>query len=136
MFVNVEVAISLPPGLTVPTDAVVDSGLSKRVYVETSAGHFEAREVETGWRLNDRVQIVKGLREGETIVAASTFLVDSESRLQVAANSASTSRDASPAKTATDHPMAMEHPMAMDHAMDMGHQMDAKHPMAMDHPMN
>lgn len=130
MFVNVELAISLPPGLTVPADAVIDSGLSKRVYVETSAGHFEAREVETGWHLNDHVQIVKGLRDGETIVAASTFLVDSESRLQVAANSASRSRDATPAKTATEHPMAMEHPM------DMEHQMDSQHPMPMDHPMN
>jgi hypothetical protein len=76
------------------------------------------------------VQIVKGLRDGETIVAASTFLVDSESRLQVAANSASRSRDATPAKTATEHPMAMEHPM------DMEHQMDSQHPMPMDHPMN
>jgi Cu(I)/Ag(I) efflux system membrane fusion protein len=105
MFVNVEVAVSLPAGLSVPSDAVVDSGLSKRVFVQTSAGHFEARTVETGWRLNDRVQIVKGLREGESVVAAGTFLVDSESRLQVAANSGSSSGDASQRKPAMDHPM-------------------------------
>jgi len=111
MFVNVELAVSLPPGLTVPADAVVDSGLSKRVFVETSAGHFEAREVETGWRQNDRVQIVKGLREGETVVAASTFLVDSESRLQIAANSGNPSHDAPTAKTAMGHPMTMDHRM-------------------------
>jgi len=105
MFVNVEVAVSLPAGLSVPSDAVVDSGLSKRAFVQTSAGHFEARTVETGWRLNDRVQIVKGLREGESVVAAGTFLVDSESRLQVAANSGSSSGDASQRKPAMDHPM-------------------------------
>ncbi len=105
MFVNVELPASLPAGLTVPEDAVVDSGLSKRVYVETSAGHFEVRKVETGWRLNDRVQIVKGLREGESVVAAGTFLVDSESRLQAVANPGGTTREISPAKTTMDHPM-------------------------------
>lgn len=105
MFVNVEVAVSLPPGLSVPADAVVDSGMSKRVFVQTSPGHFEARAVETGWRLNDRVQIVRGLKEGETVVAEGTFLVDSESRLQVAADSGSTSRDGSRMKKTDDHPM-------------------------------
>jgi Cu(I)/Ag(I) efflux system membrane fusion protein len=105
MFVNVELATSMPAGLTVPADAVVDSGLSKRVFVETSAGHFEAREVKTGLRMNDRVQIVSGLREGESVVAAGTFLVDSESRLQIAANPGNTTRAASSAKTAMDHPM-------------------------------
>jgi Cu(I)/Ag(I) efflux system membrane fusion protein len=120
MFVNVELPVSMPTGLSVPADAVVDSGLSKRVYVETSANHFETREVVTGWRLNDRVQIVKGLREGETVVAAGTFLVDSESRLQVAANSGSASGEASRAKPAMDHPMSsIDHPMnSMDHPMN------------------
>jgi hypothetical protein len=55
--------------------------------------------------MNDRVQIVSGLREGESVVAAGTFLVDSESRLQIAANPGNTTRAASSAKTAMDHPM-------------------------------
>jgi Cu(I)/Ag(I) efflux system membrane fusion protein len=103
MFVNVELAVSLPAGLTVPSDAVLDSGLSKRVFVQTSTGHFEARIVETGWHINGRVQIVKGLQEGETVVSAGTFLVDSESRLQVAANSGSSPNAGSTAKSGKDH---------------------------------
>ena len=91
MFVNVEVSVSIPPGLSVPADAIVDTGLAKQVFVQTSPGHFEKREVEIGWRFDDRVQIVKGLREGEMVVAAGTFLVDSESRLQAAAGSGSSS---------------------------------------------
>jgi RND family efflux transporter MFP subunit len=105
MFVNVELSVSQPPGLTVPADAVLNSGLSKRVFVQTFAGHFQERAVETGWRLNDRVQIVKGLREGETVVSGGAFLVDSESRLQMAANSGGPSPKAPPAKPAMDHPM-------------------------------
>jgi RND family efflux transporter MFP subunit len=118
MFVNVELAVSQAPGLTVPADAVLNSGLSKRVFVQTSAGHFQERAVETGWRLNDRVQIVKGLREGETVVAGGAFLVDSESRLQMAANSGSPSPKAPPAEPAMEHPMAMDHSKTMDHPMN------------------
>jgi len=84
MFVNVEVQVTLPAGLTVPADALLDTGLSKRVFVEISEGHFESREVETGWRLGDRVQIAKGLKEGDSVVSSGTFLVDSESRLEMA----------------------------------------------------
>ena len=84
MFVTVELPVSLPTGLTVPSDAVLNSGKSKRVFIQTGPGHFEPRAVETGWRLNERIQVVKGLHEGETVVSSGTFLVDSESRLQLA----------------------------------------------------
>ena len=82
MFVNVELPVRVPPGLTVPLDAVIDSGREQRVFVERSKGIFEPRQVETGRRLSDRVEIVRGLEEGERVVAAGTFLVDSESRLR------------------------------------------------------
>lgn len=82
MFVNVELPVRVAPGLTVPLDAVIDSGREQRVFVERSKGIFEPRQVETGRRLSDRVEIVRGLSEGERVVAAGTFLVDSESRLR------------------------------------------------------
>jgi Cu(I)/Ag(I) efflux system membrane fusion protein len=84
MFVNVELPVSAAAGLTVPVDALLDSGASKRVFVESADGSFEAREVVTGWRADDRVQIVRGLQAGEKVVSAGTFLIDSESRLQSA----------------------------------------------------
>lgn len=105
MFVNVEMPVSVPPGLSVPADAIVDSGMAKQVFVQTSPGHFEKREVEIGWRLDDRVQIVKGLREGEIVVSAGTFLVDSESRLQAAASSPENPETPAPAETALNHRM-------------------------------
>jgi membrane fusion protein, copper/silver efflux system len=84
MFVDVELPVELPRGLTVPSDAVMDTGLRKRVYVDRGNGFFEPREVETGWRYGDKVQIVSGLRAGERVVDSGTFLVDSESRLKLA----------------------------------------------------
>jgi RND family efflux transporter MFP subunit len=82
MFVDVELAARLPAGLTVPLDAVIDSGLEHRVYVERSSGMFEPRQVDTGWRFGDRVQVVHGVAEGERVVTDGTFLIDSESRLK------------------------------------------------------
>ncbi|HEX8894373.1 MAG TPA: efflux RND transporter periplasmic adaptor subunit [Terriglobales bacterium] len=82
MYVDVELPVARSAGLTVPQDAVIDSGSEQRVFIEHSSGVFEPRQVETGWRSGDRVEIVEGLAEGERVVAAGTFLVDSESRLR------------------------------------------------------
>jgi membrane fusion protein, copper/silver efflux system len=88
MYVDVELPVAMPAGLTVPQDAVLDSGREQRVFVERSSGVFEPREVQTGWRSGDRVEIVHGLTEGERVVAEGTFLVDSESRLKSTAQAA------------------------------------------------
>ena len=85
MFVDVEIAATLPEAITVPSDAVVDSGLRKLVFVDRGSGYFEPRRVETGWRSDDRVEIVKGLMPGERIVVSGNFLLDSESRMKAAA---------------------------------------------------
>lgn len=85
MFVNVELPVAFSRALVVPADAVLDSGLKKTVFIEQGKGVFSPRVVETGRRLNDRVEIVKGLEPGEKIVISGNFLVSSESRLQEAA---------------------------------------------------
>lgn len=82
MFVDVELPVSGSAGLTVPQDAVIDSGHEQRIFVERSTGVFEPRRVQIGWRSGDRVEIVDGLKEGERVVVEGTFLVDSESRLK------------------------------------------------------
>jgi YHS domain-containing protein len=78
--------VRLPPAVMVPVDALVDSGAHARVYVEHSEGIFEPREVETGWRNGDQVEIRQGVQPGERVVVAATFLVDSESRLKTPAS--------------------------------------------------
>jgi len=67
--------------MTVPRDAVVDTGVQQHVFVAVG-GMFEPRAVTLGAQLADRVEIRDGLREGEQIVAAGVFLLDSESRLR------------------------------------------------------
>lgn len=130
MFVTIDIPVTLPTGLTVPADAVLDSGLSKRVFVQTSTGRFESRIVETGWRVNDRVQIVMGLREGDTVVADGSFLVDSESRLHEVSDSISARKNTLKAELIkslalkTDHSMKTNQFMRMDSTMKMDHPMN------------
>ena len=82
MFVDASVAAASSAAIAVPVDAVVDTGRSKRVFVERADGTFEAREVETGWRSGDRVEILHGLAPGDRLVISGTFLLDSESRMR------------------------------------------------------
>ena len=67
--------------ITVPRDAIVDTGLQQHVFV-VSGDQFEPRPIVVGVQLADRVEIREGLTEGERIVAAGVFLLDSESRLR------------------------------------------------------
>ena len=85
MFVDVEFPASLPETLVVPADAVLDAGLRKAVFVDLGNGFFEPRSVETGRRLGDQMQILGGLTAGEKIVVSGNFLLDSESRMKLAA---------------------------------------------------
>lgn len=88
MFVDVEVDVREPEGISVPVDAVLDSGKRKVVFVSTGENSFAAREVVAGARYGDRVQILKGIDDGDSVVVSGLFLLDSESRLQLAATRA------------------------------------------------
>jgi membrane fusion protein, copper/silver efflux system len=113
MLVDVELPVRLPAGITVPVDALVDSGVRTRVYVERGEGVFEPREVETGWRNGEQVEIRKGVQPGERVVVGATFLVDSESRLK---SPASTTVPAPARKT--DKPAAMSGHLAAKTVID------------------
>ncbi|ADL54742.1 efflux RND transporter periplasmic adaptor subunit [Gallionella capsiferriformans] len=85
MFANV----TLPVGsntrmLTVPTSAVIDSGMRQVVLVQLAQGRFAPRTVKLGSRSNDYVEILDGLVEGEQVVTSALFLIDAESNLKAA----------------------------------------------------
>jgi RND family efflux transporter MFP subunit len=84
MFVDVSVPVELGPALTVPRSAVLDSGSRKMVFIDRGEGNLEARKVTTGWSYADRVEILKGLKEGDEVVTSGNFLLDSESRMRAA----------------------------------------------------
>lgn len=118
MIVGVDLPLGAMNAVTVPMDALVYSGDRTRVYVERGQGKFEAREVQTGSRVGDQVEVLRGITPGDRIVVAGTFLVDSENRLKNPAAAASTATMAAsavaPSMNATpkDAPMAEPAPAA------------------------
>jgi len=78
----VEIAGRHAAALTIPLDAVIDTGRWVYVFVVHDGGNFEARNVELGEQIGNRFVVRAGLDEGERVVSGATFLVDAESRLQ------------------------------------------------------
>jgi len=81
-----DVTLQKPVGdvITVPDSAVMQTGTRSIIFVQTAPGQFTPREVRTGAKAEGLYQIRSGVQAGETVVADSNFLVDSESRLRSA----------------------------------------------------
>jgi len=84
MFGTVHLDLPATTGLMVAAEAVVDTGETHYLFVAKEGGRFEPRTVKIGARLKDRVEVLSGVAEGETVVTTGNFLIDSESRLRAA----------------------------------------------------
>lgn len=82
MFVNAIIKQPLDSSIVIPVTAVMDSGKRQVVWVESSPGMFESREVKVGQRNNDNVQILSGLNPGDKVAVSGGYLIDSESQLK------------------------------------------------------
>lgn len=67
--------------LTVPVQAVLQTGERTLVFHRHPDGSLHPHEVVVGARAGDRLQVLAGLEEGAQIVGSANFLVDAESRL-------------------------------------------------------
>jgi membrane fusion protein, copper/silver efflux system len=81
-FVNVVLRRDLGKVLVVPGDAVLDTGVSQYVFVDKGDGYLEPRQVKPGPQVSSGRVITSGLEEGERVVMAANFILDSESRLK------------------------------------------------------
>jgi Cu(I)/Ag(I) efflux system membrane fusion protein len=84
MFGEVKLEGTSHEGLTIPADAIVPSGTRSMVFVAKGDGKFAPREVTLGATSGERVEVVSGLKKGESVVSRANFLVDSESSLRAA----------------------------------------------------
>jgi RND family efflux transporter MFP subunit len=86
MYANVELRVDYGRQLSVPQEAVLDSGLQQLVFVALEGGYFEPRPVRLGGKVDDRYIVLDGVKAGERIVTSGNFLLDSESQLKSAAS--------------------------------------------------
>jgi Cu(I)/Ag(I) efflux system membrane fusion protein len=70
--------------LSVPENAILDTGKRQTVLVERGEGRYEPREVQVGRRADGYVEVLGGVAKGEKVVVSANFLIDAESNLQAA----------------------------------------------------
>ena len=82
MYVDIVIEVDLGSRLAIPADAVIHTGTRTVVYTPTSPDTFEPREIELGVKSENFYEVASGLKEDDEVVAAGTFLLDSESQLR------------------------------------------------------
>ncbi|GFE58904.1 efflux RND transporter periplasmic adaptor subunit [Geobacter sp. AOG1] len=82
MFVNAIIKVPLGSAIVVPVTAVMDTGKRRVVWVESSPGMFEPRDVQVGQQTDDKVQILSGIKPGDKVAVSGGYLIDSESQLK------------------------------------------------------
>jgi Cu(I)/Ag(I) efflux system membrane fusion protein len=95
MYADVEIATGSDQAVVaVPVSSVIDSGSRQVVIVDLGDGRLEPRDVKLGRRGAEYVQVLDGIRDGDSVVVNGNFLIDAESNL----NSALKALTAPPAK--------------------------------------
>lgn len=74
MFAHVEITTGIESNvLTVPKSAVLDENGKKIIFVKNPKGEFVKRMVEIGVAYNGRVEVEKGLKDGEMVVTKGAY---------------------------------------------------------------
>ena len=81
MYATIRFSATTGTVLSVPRSAVLATGERNFVFVRSAEGQFVPHPVTLGAATDTRVEILRGLKEGDTIITSGTFLVDAESNL-------------------------------------------------------
>lgn len=81
MVVSVRFAVPLGERLVIPDSAVIDTG-KRHMAVVVKDNYYDPREVEVGEHAGGMVVVKSGVQDGETVVVAANFLLDSEAQLK------------------------------------------------------
>lgn len=86
MYVNVHLATeTVNDVLTIPVEAVLNSGEEQTVFVDLGDGKFAPRQIELGLQSEEGfVEVKQGLAADEKVVISAQFMLDSESTLREA----------------------------------------------------
>lgn len=81
-FVMADIFVPLGKHVSVPVEAVFDTGKDMFVFIKKGKGTFEPRVIFKIFETLDFVAILKGVDVGDEVVTSANFMIDSESRLK------------------------------------------------------
>lgn len=87
MYLEARIRVPLGRKLTVPRDAVLDTGTRRLVFLAGEDGRLTPTDVLLGVESEGHVEVRSGVEEGDEVVASANFLIDAESRFKAAAES-------------------------------------------------
>jgi Cu(I)/Ag(I) efflux system membrane fusion protein len=67
-------------GVLVPSEAVIATGTRSVVIVAEGDGRFRPQEVRLGDEADGKINVIEGIKDGETVVLSGQFLIDSASK--------------------------------------------------------
>ena len=68
--------------LTVPNEAIIESGGKQVVYVQEPDGGYTPRDVKVGVQGELYTQVLEGLKPGEQVITIGSFFIDAEHKLK------------------------------------------------------
>jgi multidrug efflux pump subunit AcrA (membrane-fusion protein) len=68
--------------LSVPNEAIIETGGTRVVYVQGEGGSYAPREIELGVQGELFTEVVKGLMPGEQVVTFGSFFIDADHKLK------------------------------------------------------
>jgi Cu(I)/Ag(I) efflux system membrane fusion protein len=68
--------------LSIPNEAILESGGRQVVYVQAADGSYAPREIKVGLRGELFTEVVEGLEAGQQVVTIGSFFIDAEHRLK------------------------------------------------------
>ena len=68
--------------LSVPNEAIIETGGTRIVYVQEEPGRYAPREIQPGVQGELYTQVLAGLQRGEQVVTIGSFFIDAEHKLK------------------------------------------------------
>ena len=78
-----EITVERGEFLCIPSEAIIEEGDHRVVYVQGKDGSYTPRKVETGLQGELYTQVLGGLSDGEQVVTFGSFFIDSEYKLKL-----------------------------------------------------
>lgn len=70
--------------LSIPSEAIIDDGVTRIVYVQRGSDDYSPRQIRTGVQGELYTQVLDGVSEGDQVVTFGSFFIDAEYKLKIA----------------------------------------------------